>query len=79
MLVHFLFVFAERDTKGKIIAVFQGFGKMILLLGFLYLFVCSLDILSSAFQLVGGMKRTSERVKGLWVGWVLFWVFLRSN
>ncbi|XP_068925053.1 sodium-dependent phosphate transport protein 2B-like [Petaurus breviceps papuanus] len=45
---------SERDTKGKIIAIFRGFGKVILLLGFLYLFVCSLDILSSAFQLVGG-------------------------
>ncbi|XP_020847990.1 sodium-dependent phosphate transport protein 2B-like [Phascolarctos cinereus] len=45
---------SERYTKGKIIAVFRGFGKVILLLGFLYFFVCSLDILSSAFQLVGG-------------------------
>ncbi|XP_074085779.1 sodium-dependent phosphate transport protein 2B-like [Macrotis lagotis] len=45
---------SERDTKGKIFAVLQGIGKLILLLGFLYLFVCSLDILSSAFQLVGG-------------------------
>lgn len=31
-----------------------SFGKFILLLGFLYMFVCSLDVLSSAFQLVGG-------------------------
>ncbi|XP_011385061.1 sodium-dependent phosphate transport protein 2B-like, partial [Pteropus vampyrus] len=44
---------SERDTKGKLLCVFQGIGKFILLLGFLYLFVCSLDILSSAFQLVG--------------------------
>nr|XP_020452628.1 sodium-dependent phosphate transport protein 2B-like [Monopterus albus] len=28
--------------------------KLVLLLGFLYMFICSLDILSSAFQLVGG-------------------------
>lgn len=35
---------------------------MILLLGFLYFFVCSLDVLSSAFQLVGGKN---ERPKGL--------------
>lgn len=45
----------ERDTKGKILCVFQGIGKFILLLGFLYFFVCSLDVLSSAFQLAGGM------------------------
>lgn len=45
---------SERDTEGKILCIFQGIGKFILLLGFLYLFVCSLDVLSSAFQLVGG-------------------------
>eukprot|EP00074_Homo_sapiens_P035888 NP_006415.2 sodium-dependent phosphate transport protein 2B isoform a [Homo sapiens] len=45
---------SERDTKGKILCFFQGIGRLILLLGFLYFFVCSLDILSSAFQLVGG-------------------------
>ncbi|XP_012381930.1 sodium-dependent phosphate transport protein 2B [Dasypus novemcinctus] len=45
---------SERDTRGKILCVLQGIGKFILLLGFLYLFVCSLDVLSSAFQLVGG-------------------------
>lgn len=60
----------ERDTKGKILCIFQGIGKFILLLGFLYLFVCSLDVLSSAFQLVGG---TDERVKGLGVRGVLIW------
>lgn len=54
----------ERDTKGKILCVFQGIGKFILLLVFLYFFVCSLDVLSSAFQLVGGMH---GEVKGL--GW----------
>ncbi|XP_074129207.1 sodium-dependent phosphate transport protein 2B-like isoform X2 [Sminthopsis crassicaudata] len=45
---------SERDTKGKITAVFRGFGKVILIFIFLYFFVCSLDVLSSAFQLVGG-------------------------
>ncbi|MEJ1274584.1 hypothetical protein NN561_005470 [Cricetulus griseus] len=45
---------SERDTKGKILCIFQGIGKFLLLLGFLYFFVCSLDVLSSAFQLVGG-------------------------
>lgn len=49
-----LFPTTERDTKGKTLCIFQGVGKFILLLGFLYLFVCSLDVLSSAFQLVGG-------------------------
>ncbi|KAM8879013.1 solute carrier family 34 member 2a isoform 2-T3 [Spinachia spinachia] len=42
------------DTKGKVLRVLVSVLKLILLLGFLYLFICSLDILSSAFQLVGG-------------------------
>ncbi|XP_059184803.1 solute carrier family 34 member 2a [Centropristis striata] len=42
------------DTKGKVLRVVVSVGKFILLLGFLYMFICSLDILSSAFQLVGG-------------------------
>ncbi|KAM4603381.1 solute carrier family 34 member 2a [Polymixia lowei] len=42
------------DTKRKVLSVLLSLGKVILLLGFLYMFICSLDILSSAFQLVGG-------------------------
>ena len=38
--------------------------KVPLMLAFLYLFVCSLDVLSSAFQLAGGRARG-----GAW-GWV---------
>lgn len=35
-----------------------------MLLGLLYMFVCSLDVLSSAFQLVGGMKMSKiSRIK----------------
>uniref|UniRef100_A0A8C3WQ08 Sodium-dependent phosphate transport protein 2B n=1 Tax=Catagonus wagneri TaxID=51154 RepID=A0A8C3WQ08_9CETA len=45
---------SERDTKGKIFCIFQAIGKFIMILVFLYFFVCSLDVLSSAFQLVGG-------------------------
>ncbi|XP_036620959.1 sodium-dependent phosphate transport protein 2B-like [Trichosurus vulpecula] len=78
---------SDRDTKGKIFAVFQGFGKVILLLGFLYLFVCSLDILSSAFQLVGGKMAgelfsdgsvLSNPVAGLMTG-VLVTVLVQSS
>nr|XP_036312937.1 sodium-dependent phosphate transport protein 2B-like [Pipistrellus kuhlii] len=45
---------SERDAKGKVLSILKGVGRFLLLLGFLYLFVCSLDVLSSAFQLVGG-------------------------
>ncbi|XP_012519660.1 PREDICTED: sodium-dependent phosphate transport protein 2B [Propithecus coquereli] len=78
---------SERDTKGKIICVFQGIGKFLLLLGFLYLFVCSLDVLSSAFQLVGGKVAgqffsnnsvMSNPVAGLVIG-VLVTVLVQSS
>ncbi|XP_008049971.2 sodium-dependent phosphate transport protein 2B [Carlito syrichta] len=78
---------SERDTKGKILCVFQGIGKLILLLGFLYLFVCSLDVLSSAFQLVGGKMAgqffsnnsiMSNPVAGLMIG-VLVTVLVQSS
>lgn len=36
--------------------VLTAIVKLVLLLGLLYLFICSLDVLSSAFQLVGGKK-----------------------
>ncbi|CAK6953528.1 solute carrier family 34 member 2a [Scomber scombrus] len=42
------------DTRGKMQRVLVSVGKLVMLLGFLYIFICSLDILSSAFQLVGG-------------------------
>uniref|UniRef100_A0A673JMM6 Sodium-dependent phosphate transport protein 2B n=1 Tax=Sinocyclocheilus rhinocerous TaxID=307959 RepID=A0A673JMM6_9TELE len=42
---------ADLDTKGKVLRVLKSIVKFILLLGLLYVFVCSLDILSSAFQL----------------------------
>ncbi|KAG1948968.1 sodium-dependent phosphate transport protein 2A [Pimephales promelas] len=45
---------ADLDTKRKILRVLITVAKFIVLLGLLYMFVCSLDILSSAFQLVGG-------------------------
>ncbi|XP_075399707.1 sodium-dependent phosphate transport protein 2B [Tenrec ecaudatus] len=78
---------SERDTKGKILCVLQGIGKVILLLGFLYFFVCSLDVLSSAFQLVGGKvagkffsddSLLSNPVAGLVIG-VLVTVLVQSS
>ncbi|KAM9358012.1 solute carrier family 34 member 2b [Symphorus nematophorus] len=45
---------SDLDTKGKVMRVLTAIVKFALLLGLLYLFICSLDVLSSAFQLVGG-------------------------
>ncbi|KAG8518624.1 Sodium-dependent phosphate transport protein 2C [Galemys pyrenaicus] len=43
----------ELSTAGRVRRVAVGFLKVCGILGSLYLFICSLDILSSAFQLVG--------------------------
>lgn len=48
---------ADLDTRGKVLRVLKSIVKFVLLVGLLYLFVCSLDILSSAFQLVGGNEK----------------------
>ncbi|XP_054995770.1 sodium-dependent phosphate transport protein 2B [Sorex araneus] len=78
---------SERDARGKLLCVLQGVGKLILLLGFLYLFVCSLDVLSSAFQLLGGKVAgqffsnnsiMSNPVAGLVIG-VLVTVLVQSS
>ncbi|XP_062898228.1 sodium-dependent phosphate transport protein 2B-like isoform X2 [Mobula hypostoma] len=45
---------SELSPKKKMFRVLIAVLKILSLIGFLYLFVCSLDILSSAFQLVGG-------------------------
>ncbi|XP_074622100.1 sodium-dependent phosphate transport protein 2B-like [Acropora palmata] len=45
---------SELDGLGKVKRVALFCAKIILLLGFLYFFICSLDFLSSAFRLLGG-------------------------
>ncbi|KPP62276.1 hypothetical protein Z043_119551, partial [Scleropages formosus] len=42
------------EAKGKLCSVVVTAGKLLLLAGLLYMFICSLDVLSSGFQLVGG-------------------------
>ena len=46
----------ELDTTGKVKRVSLVLAKLILLLGLLYLFICSLSFLTSAFRLLGGKK-----------------------
>ncbi|XP_035763440.1 sodium-dependent phosphate transport protein 2B-like [Neolamprologus brichardi] len=78
---------SDLDTKGKILRVLTGIVKLVLLLGLLYMFICSLDVLSSAFQLVGGRAagdifKNSEvlanPVAGLVIG-VLVTVLVQSS
>uniref|UniRef100_A0A673WS21 Sodium-dependent phosphate transport protein 2B n=1 Tax=Salmo trutta TaxID=8032 RepID=A0A673WS21_SALTR len=78
---------SELDVKGKVMRVLTSIVKFILLVGFLYMFVCSLDVLSSAFQLVGGKAAgdifqdnavLSNPVAGLVIG-VLVTVLVQSS
>ncbi|KAM3875842.1 solute carrier family 34 member 2b [Diretmus argenteus] len=78
---------SELDTQGKIMRILTGIVKFAMLLGFLYMFVCSLDVLSSAFQLVGGKAAgdifqdnavLSNPVAGLVIG-VLVTVLVQSS
>ncbi|KAM6939094.1 sodium-dependent phosphate transport protein 2B-like [Lycodopsis pacificus] len=78
---------SDLDTKGKLMRVLTGILKAAMLLGLLYLFICSLDVLSSAFQLVGGKVAgdifqdnviLSNPVAGLVIG-VLVTVLVQSS
>jgi len=44
----------EKNTKERVETVAWGFAKAVALLSFLYFFICSLDLLSDAFRLIGG-------------------------
>ncbi|XP_030067228.1 LOW QUALITY PROTEIN: sodium-dependent phosphate transport protein 2A [Microcaecilia unicolor] len=72
---------------GEDLALCGSFLKIPLLFGFLYLFICSLDVLSSAFQLAGGKVAgdifqdnaiLSNPVAGLVVG-ILVTVLVQSS
>ena len=55
ILYLFFILIAELTTAGKVKRVLWDYiGRFVCLLGFLYLFICSLDFLSSAFRLLGG-------------------------
>ena len=77
----------ELDGCGKVQRVALAFGKIVLLLGLLYMFICSLDFLSSAFRLLGGKaageafasnKILSNPVAGLMIG-ILATVLVQSS
>ncbi|XP_056589880.1 solute carrier family 34 member 2b [Triplophysa dalaica] len=78
---------SDLNTRGKVLRVLTSTLKFVLLLGFLYMFVCSLDVLSSSFQLVGGKAAgdifkdnavLSNPVAGLVIG-VLVTVLVQSS
>lgn len=85
-----LFIFGgptELDGCGKVKRVALAVFKVSLLLGLLYLFICSLDFLSSAFRLLGGKaageafasnKILSNPVAGLMIG-ILATVLVQSS
>ena len=59
ILQFFLSYLTELDTAGKVKRVLLTSAKLIILIGMLYLFICSLSFLTSAFRLLGG-KKTGE-------------------
>lgn len=78
---------SELDGCGKVKRVALAVGKVILLLCLLYVFICSLDFLSSAFRLLGGKaageafasnKILSNPVAGLMIG-ILATVLVQSS
>ncbi|XP_031753133.1 sodium-dependent phosphate transport protein 2B isoform X2 [Xenopus tropicalis] len=78
---------SEMTTKQRILSVLLGMVKFVSLVTLLYFFVCSLDILSSAFQLVGGKAAgdifknhsvLSNPVAGIVIG-VLVTVLVQSS
>ena len=81
-------ILSELSTAGKLKRVFWHYiGKVILLLGFLYLFICSLSFLGDAFKLLGGKAAgeafgqnaiLSNPVAGLMLG-ILGTVLLQSS
>ncbi|XP_053328785.1 sodium-dependent phosphate transport protein 2C [Spea bombifrons] len=77
----------ELTTKQRTLRVLKGMVKGCLLVGFLYIFICSLDVLSSAFQLVGSKltenifsdnEVLSNPIAGLVIG-VLVTVLVQSS
>lgn len=80
--------FSELTTCEKVTRILWHYiGKVILLLGFLYIFICSIGFLGDAFQLLGGKtagkafsqnKILSNPVAGLMIG-VLATVLLQSS
>ena len=81
------YLFIDLSSSGKVRRVAKTFSKIILLTGLMYLFICSLSFLSSAFRLLGG-KAAGEAfasneilqnpVAGLMIG-VLATVLVQSS
>ena len=79
--------FSELDTWARVRRVAVGVTKIAVLLGLLYMFICSLDFLSNAFRLLGGKsageafasnKILSNPVAGLMIG-ILATVLVQSS
>lgn len=51
-----LFLYTELSYSRRTLKLLWVIARIIIFLGFLYLFVCALSFLSSAFRLVGGIQ-----------------------
>lgn len=82
-----MYFFTELDTIGKIKRVTWLTARIVLFLCLLYMFICSLSFLSSAFRLLGGKAAgeafssntlLSNPVAGLMIG-ILATVLVQSS
>lgn len=78
---------SELTGQEKVLRVLKGFTKLALIIGLLYLFICSLDFLSASFRLIGGKGASQAMansdllknpVAGLMIG-VLVTVLVQSS
>lgn len=85
--INFQRFLVELDGKGRVKRVFILVMKLSALLGFLYVFICSLSFLSSAFRLLGGRAAgrafseneiLSNPIAGVMIG-VLVTVLVQSS
>ena len=56
------FISTDKNMGEKLQAVIGVSLKIVCVLGLLYLFICSLDFLSSAFRLLGGTYKFMFRL-----------------
>ena len=68
------FTFLDLTTGGKCKRVLWNYiFRQVLLIGLLYMFICSLDFLSSAFRLLGGKKKSGGQLFS-WGGFIIIYL-----
>ncbi len=61
-LFYALFICTDMTTKAKVIRVLSNTAKIVGAITLLYFFICSLDLLSSAFRLISGKTAGNNKI-----------------